>query len=107
VIVYGEKPQACTDRRLSSGLCYGDGGNDNLTLSTDVVASPTAVVATTTLVRLWVLAFGFIMVKREMIHSLATMNKRIWPVAVGLTPLYAIRRERISLSIIDQSKTAM
>ena len=23
-------------RRLSSGLCYGDAGNDNLTLSTDV-----------------------------------------------------------------------
>src|ERR671925_2400571 len=44
------------------------------------VASPTAVVATTTLVRLWVLAFGF-MVKREMIDSLATTNKRIWPVA--------------------------
>jgi hypothetical protein len=52
------------------------------------------------------LAFGF-MVKREMIHSLATTNKRIWPVAVGLIPLYAIRRERISLSIIDQSKRAM
>jgi Ca2+-binding RTX toxin-like protein len=36
VIVYGEKPQACTGRRLSSGLCYGDAGNDNLALSTDV-----------------------------------------------------------------------
>ena len=36
VIVYGEKPQACTGRSLSSGLCYGDAGHDNLTLFTDV-----------------------------------------------------------------------
>ena len=35
-LVGKEKPQACTGRRLSSGLCYGDAGNDNLTLSTDV-----------------------------------------------------------------------
>ncbi len=36
-MVYEEKPQACTGRRPSSDLCYGDAGNDNLTpLSTDV-----------------------------------------------------------------------
>jgi hypothetical protein len=36
VMWYEAMLQACTGRCLSSGLCYGDAVNDNLTLSTDV-----------------------------------------------------------------------
>jgi hypothetical protein len=106
VIVYGEKPQACTGCRLSSGLCYGDAGNDNLTLSTDI--SGVAYGGRGNDYFSSTLSAGIWFYGQEGDDTLVGNDEQTNMVGGrGLTPLYAIRRERISLSIIDQSKTAM
>ena len=106
-MVCEEKPQACTGRRPSSDLCYGDAGNDNLTpLSTD--ASGVAYGGRGNDYFSSTLGVGIWFYGQEGDDRLVGNDEQTnMAGGRGLTPLYAIRRERISLSIIDQSKTAM
>ena len=107
VIVYVEKPQACTGR-LSSGLCYDDAGNDNLTLSTDV--SGVAYGGRGNDYFSSTLSAGIWFYGQEGDDDTLVGNDEQTNMAGGRgadTFVCNQERERISLSIIDQSKTAM